>query len=102
MEFKLARHFAQQASQLPPRARTPQAMSGARHLSAISPGDLAGGAFRFSDLPGFGRAPLQPIANEPAKPSAEQLKVQQETYALMTGPGINVVVKNLDQQARFT
>jgi hypothetical protein len=102
MAFKLARHFAQQASQPPQRATAPQAVLGTRHFSAIGLGDLAGGAFRFSDVPDFGRAPLQPIANESAKPAAEQLKVQQETYALMTGQGINVVVKNLDQQSRFT
>jgi hypothetical protein len=101
MAFKLARHFVQQASQLPPRAKAPQAMPGAGHFNSIGLGDLAGPGLRFSDLPGFGRAPLQPIANESAKPAAEQLKLQQETFALMTGQGINVVVKNLDQQSRF-
>jgi hypothetical protein len=101
MAFKLARHFAQQASQFPNRAIAPQAMPGAEHFNSIGLGDLAGPAFRFSDVPGFGRAPQQPISDESTKPAAEQLKVQQETYALMSGAGINVVVKNLDQQARF-
>jgi hypothetical protein len=101
MAFKLARHFAQQASQLSPRARAPQATPGAGHFNSIGLGDLAGPGLRFSDVPGFGRAPQQPMANESTKPAAEQLKVQQDTFALMTGSGINVVVKNLDQQSRF-
>ena len=101
MAFKLARHFAKQASQLPHRAIAPQAMLGARPFGSIGLGDFAGGAFRFSDLPGFGHAPLQSTANESTRPAAEQLKVQQETFALMSGPGINVVVKNLDRESRF-
>jgi hypothetical protein len=101
MAFKLARHFAQQTSEPQQRARAPQAMFGARHFSSIGQSDLERGAFRFSDLPGFGSAPMPSTANESTRPATEQLKVQQETFALMSGAGINVVVKNLDQQSRF-
>jgi hypothetical protein len=100
MAFKLARHFARQANPAPDRAMA-QASVGGGHLGSVDLGDLAGGAFRFSDLPGFSRAPLPTTSNESTKPAAEQLKVQQDTFALMTGQGINVVVKNLDQQSRF-
>jgi hypothetical protein len=41
----------------------------------------------------------------PDKPDSDlaqqQLQVQQEMLALMTGEGVNVNVKNLDTQARF-
>ena len=44
---------------------------------------------------------LGPTETATSDLSQQQLQVQQEMLALMTGEGINVNVKNLDTQARF-
>jgi hypothetical protein len=36
-----------------------------------------------------------------AGPAAQQLRILQDIFSLMSGPGINVIVKNPDLQARF-
>jgi hypothetical protein len=78
------------------------ALRGAAHLGAAGFGGADGGGFRFSDLPGFGGGLPQPAANDPGNNAAEQLKIQQNIYALMTGQGINVIVKNPNPQSTFS
>jgi hypothetical protein len=63
-----------------------------------------GGAFARAvrgAVPRGGGTRPQSALNELTDPTAQQLKVLQEIYSLMTGPGINVIVKNLDVPARF-
>jgi hypothetical protein len=50
---------------------------------------------------GFGGVRSQSATSELTNPAAQQLKILQDIYGLMTGPGINVIVKNSDLQARF-
>jgi hypothetical protein len=112
MAFKLASHFANPSihPHSPETAgRAPRAASlanraahGTRHLGAAGFGAADGVGFRFSDLPGFGGGLAQPAANDSGNNAAEQLKVQQEIYALMTGQGINVIVKNPNPQSTFS
>ncbi|HKD37345.1 MAG TPA: hypothetical protein VKB78_11110 [Pirellulales bacterium] len=99
MPFKLARHFAERAAERLPSAPILTSPLADRQRSSIALEDLAGG-IAFSEIPGFARAPM-PAAAAPNDASSEQLKIQQDTYALMSGAGINVIVKNLDQQSRF-
>ncbi len=98
MPFKLARHFAQHANEQQSAARESNPAVAPR---SIGFDNLLGGAFAFSQLPGFARPPVDAAASGSPSQSAEQLKAQQDMLALMSGAGINVVVKNLDQQSRF-
>ncbi len=52
--------------------------------------------------PNYGRALQQTMAGADAKTAEQLLKVQQDALALMNGQGINVNVKNLDPQSRFS
>ncbi|HEV2970693.1 MAG TPA: hypothetical protein VGY55_12050 [Pirellulales bacterium] len=111
MAFKLASHFGKHSPHphsTDAAGRMPHAASianraghGARHLGAAGFGAPAGG-FRFSDLPGFSGGLPQPAASDPGNNAAQQLKTQQDIYALMTGQGINVVVKNPNPQSTFS
>ncbi len=75
---------------------------GARQLAANGLAAQTTEAIRFSALPGFSSALPQASPNDESNAAAaQQLKIQQDTYTLMNGPGINVVVKNVDQQSRF-
>jgi hypothetical protein len=64
-------------------------------------GASATGELRASSLPRRGRGLPRSTVNELESPETQQLKVLQDIYNLMTGPGINVIVKNPDLQARF-
>ena len=64
-------------------------------------GASATGELRASSLPRRGGGLPRSTAIELDSPETQQLKVLQDIYNLMTGPGINVIVKNPDLQARF-
>jgi hypothetical protein len=100
MTFKLARHVVERAAERSSPASELTAPLADRQLSSIALSDLAGG-IAFSEIPGFAHAPTAAAPAAPHDASSEQLRVQQDTYALMSGAGINVVVKNFDQQSRF-
>ena len=59
------------------------------------------GELRASSLPRRGGGLPRSTANELGSPETQQLKVLQDIYNLMTGAGINVIVKNADLHARF-
>jgi hypothetical protein len=100
MPFKLARHFAERAAERSLSSSEAIAPPAERQLTSIAVGDLASGIV-FSEVPGFSGAPIPSATAPPNESSSQQIKIQQDTYALMSGAGINVVVKNLDQQSRF-
>jgi hypothetical protein len=99
MPFKLARQFAERAARAPSAAGSIVPITN-HHLNPTALRDVAGGV-AFSEIPGFTRAPIPAEPAAANESSTEQLKIQRDTYALMSGAGINVIVKNLDQQSRF-
>ncbi len=70
--------------------------AGGGHLGRPSRSMLHAGN-RASAASGSHQAPPDDLAG----PAAQQLKILQDIYNLMTGAGINVIVKNPDLQARF-
>ncbi|HEY2148082.1 MAG TPA: hypothetical protein VGH32_09105 [Pirellulales bacterium] len=101
MSFKLARHFAERAAEPAPPAADSTAPFAAGAVNPTAFGAAAAG-IAFSELPGFAHAPIPAASDAPDESAAEQLRIQRDTYALMSGAGINVVVKNSDQQSRFS
>jgi hypothetical protein len=78
-----------------------RAVRGAMRASGGRIGEPARGMIQAGNRAGPGRGLHETPPDDLTGPAAQQLKILQDIYNLMSGAGINVIVKNADLQSRF-